>query len=391
VLLLVLLVCFKSSSHEWYRYGKWCHYYQQARQGSKAGQPGKHSSSGINLEKAWGGSAKRMKKGFDFCGKVQEVERLETGMIRGNRNRSMADLDKKMGLEKPLPMPAPGELAWVTVNNRVKKSKYKMDGAFTDIMIINAGSEIQKWGGVLAKNMWLLRWLSQAKRRIPDQIAVLSDGDIISGGCTAAELLKYYKTTVTASDGAVIVIGAEFHAYPNVFCGAVHDRNETYQHHFWSKRRTNVLEAHGLPEAIYADYVDCSRDLTCACCSYNPRYEFLNFGFVMGPISQLYPFMEFIALHCCKAYMPPDQGLARDYMFAHPDLVTLDYTGLLSLQMGAIYNPDFLKVQKRPNGQVVVFNNVTETVSCVLHGNSLSKVLVEEFKGKVAAAKKGFV
>jgi hypothetical protein len=92
-------------------------------------------------------------------------------------------------------------------------------------------------------------------------------------------------------------------------------------------------------------------------------YQFLNAGFIMGPAQKM-----FAVLDCMKNWKAPvktydDQGSLTACMLLHPEDVTLDYSGLLTLTMGGL---DWSILE---NGDGGIHNRAFKRIQCFIHFN----------------------
>lgn len=265
-----------------------------------------------------------------------------------------------------------GTVPIVTIETNLKEN-YRVPGVQgqqTTNYSINTGQG-EVWHKRRSKNELLLRWLRSAD---PEQLAILIDGgDVIFGGCSEADLLERYNGTVAASGGAPLVVSAEMGCFPYQYL-AQYDALES--------RKKDVLTALKRDENWIPKFADCqksaSRNAGWGKCSDPPSYKFLNYGFLMGPVKNLRSMLEFIVAHPKNMTFPAgDQALAMEYMFDHPEEVTLDYAGVLSMSMhnmkvGA--NDTTMLFSTGKNGHLV--NRVTNTVQCFAHGNGNGKNFV---------------
>merc|ERR1711907_214605 len=102
------------------------------------------------------------------------------------------------------------------------------------------------------------------------------------------------------------------------------------------QRRHSVLRAQGIRTTAIEKYALCDilQKSRCGHCSKPPLYHFLNYGFLMGPVRELQLVLKFV-LSVLDTDRGPgiDQAAARAYMFLHPNVITLDYSGGLTLAL----------------------------------------------------------
>lgn len=288
----------------------------------------------------------------------------------------------------------------LTIETRIEQRKFAFPGA--------PGSEVNNLGfnqtwqhRAQTKNKQFQKYLDE-HMDTPDMLVVLVDGgDVLWGGCDPSVLRSTYEKTVKAAGGAKIVLGAEFGIGPSTMLRTC----LTYQHlrEPYESIRAAVLKETGRPainrsydfsfhealfgnwtqknfswiDDMYADRSVCNHKRSF--CSTPPRYQFANYGFVMGPVSALKPFID--EINSVQDQQPDkiDQEVALKYHLGHPDLLTLDYSGTLMLSLHNFIGdmqavtPPFLKfdVKKRK-----VFNEITGNEQCFLHGNGRAKRLI---------------
>merc|ERR1719235_761005 len=119
-------------------------------------------------------------------------------------------------------------------------------------------------------------------------------------------------------------------------------------------KMNDVLRASGLESNWVAPYVSCSESQKVGPCSNPPRYQHVNYGFLMGPVQHLKQLVQFILTDTEKL----DQGLASQYYFDHPDVVTLDYAGTLVLSLHN-FRKTPLEV-RNIDGQKFLYNRATQ-------------------------------
>jgi len=191
----------------------------------------------------------------------------------------------------------------------------------------------------------------------PDQLIIFTDShDVYSGGCNESDLFTAYKSTVAANGGAPVIMGAEFGCWPPDPVCRIYSN--------FTKRRDRVLNAHGFNKSIYTRVFD-SRG--CSHCQKHHLYEQLNSGWLMGPASKVHKAAELWQQYHQLLRAETDQRSARHLMFMHPDLIGLDYTGQLVLNMGRFNAQAVNEVFRvEQNG---IFNLETGRKQCFLHGS----------------------
>lgn len=226
------------------------------------------------------------------------------------------------------------------------------------------------------KNGIILKWLRDEVKNTPNQVAIVIDsGDIISGGCTDKQLMEKYEAIVKVSGGAKLVASAEVSPYP------VHLASK-YKRADLENRRTKMLMDHNIKENWASKYADC-RDHAAGPCDDPPKYQYLNMGFLMGPIEDLYNFYY----HVFKAG-GLDQLRATEYALDHPDKVTMDYGGRLALSLHNLAEDKQspLSVSKTMFGKKkIIKNEVTGEAQCFVHGNGNGELFVKRLAEEMEA------
>jgi len=251
----------------------------------------------------------------------------------------------------------------VTVESRLQTSQFPLPGR-PGAIVTNLGFQKKYVDG------WLQRWLPfsgwlQRQGDPSKLVAFLDGGDVLYGGCDEKQFLRDYHKIVHASGGAPVVFSAEMGYYPpdRLFRNGGITSKRDYSK--LDQRRQAVLKEFGLAG---------NQNWT----SKN-HLRFLNAGFLVGPISKVKELLDFTD-HDKTRYLGKegdhDQGAFAQYMVRHPEVVTLDYAGSLSLSIFQLDNRDMLggitelEVQ-RENG--VVYNKVRNQTQCFVHGNGASK------------------
>lgn len=136
-----------------------------------------------------------------------------------------------------------------------------------------------------------------------------------------------------------------------------------------------MLSAHAMNDS-YAPLADCStcrnpgKPLQDGFCNTPSAYQHLNAGFLMGPAAHVHEVVSLWLARFSRA-VDDDQLVARCVQFERPELVTLDYTGGLILNIGEFTGTSLGKLLDVQDG--VVYNHATQQVQCFLHGNGLGK------------------
>lgn len=230
---------------------------------------------------------------------------------------------------------------------------------------VEQGNVRWRWGDKPALFGKLLRGFASWN---PNRIVVMADSlDVIFGGCTEEQMLHTYNTIVAASGGAPVVMAAEFYCFGLGFKCSLY-RNFT-------NRRQSVLKAYRLPDDVYSAFSACppapkrgEHDIQYAFCSSPQRYQYVNSGFMMGPARDVHRAMIYWKnLHTeADDLAAGDQASAHRLVLAHPDLVTLDYTGRLVLTVGGLF--DVVNGVLKVNSSLI-YNREVRRVQCFIHGN----------------------
>lgn len=248
----------------------------------------------------------------------------------------------------------------------------------------------QAWEGFRTKPRLYLAALQGLAKTDPHRIAIMTDTDMLDGGCTDHELMDRYRKIVDASDGASVIVSGDINQYPSIPNG-IAKFNETF-----GDRRAKVMRAFGL----HADAVDAYKEPKKA-----TTYEFVNSGFLMGPIGELAEItrcmLDMGLDEKCLAHpsCPREQkgsgeeccfddqlGLTRCAL-RHPDKVTIDFPGSIVLSTFA------MKVMFRVElGRIV--NRITKSTQCFVHANGEDEwqptqwdTWIEEARSKLLASR----
>lgn len=207
-------------------------------------------------------------------------------------------------------------------------------------------------------------FLEHLVRVDPGEIVILVDAaDVLSGGCTEAELLQRYHDLVEAHgpNGPSVVFGAQFRVWPpRALAFNIYPR--------LAKRRDAVLSRLGLNRSSFLSTLweeRCKRD-TPDLCLWPRAYDKLNAGFVMGPVGALHRvFSKALLFPHNETSKFNDQLAHAVYMSEHPEEVTLDYGSFLTATM--VYTRGMLQVEDG-----VVRSKVNGAKQCFAHGNGNS-------------------
>jgi len=164
------------------------------------------------------------------------------------------------------------------------------------------------------------------------------------------------------SGGARLLLSAEANEWPT--------HEPRYDDEVFTKRRSEVLTAVGLDSGAFKEATS-SRGL----CEYGScNYKYLNYGFMMGPVRMMHDFLTYVTERVHSGAI--DQGSAAEYMFNHPDRVTLDYSMSIVASLHEYRETtspqSLLKVVDSASGKHV-FNTVIQANQCFFHGNGGAK------------------
>eukprot|EP00929_Paragymnodinium_shiwhaense_P000181 TRINITY_DN100425_c0_g1_i1.p1 TRINITY_DN100425_c0_g1~~TRINITY_DN100425_c0_g1_i1.p1 ORF type:complete len:354 (+),score=54.32 TRINITY_DN100425_c0_g1_i1:108-1169(+) len=220
------------------------------------------------------------------------------------------------------------------------------------------------WAGRSTKIKYYDMWLQEQ----PDttSIVMLSDIDVVAGGCSKDEVCRRYHRVVAASGGPKVIFSAEMGLYPRTTPAVKHNYSMLFG------RLTSSLGKLGLPENIYGAKAHC-RLTKVGPCSDPPVYQFLNSGFVIGPVAELRQAIASIR-RIPTGRGNHDQWSATAYYFYRPDMVALDYAGLVAM---SLHNLNLSQVLRFEEERTV--NLALGHTQCFMHFNGIAlKGLVKE-------------
>jgi len=116
----------------------------------------------------------------------------------------------------------------------------------------------------------------------PNKIMIIhSYGDMLSGGCTESAMLERYNQIINASGGTQTIVAAgEVSPYP-------WSLGWRYSRASWVlDRQATVLSGSGVPTDWVSAHANCT-DRASGPCNSPPSYQYLNSGFLMGPVGDL--------------------------------------------------------------------------------------------------------
>lgn len=251
-----------------------------------------------------------------------------------------------------------GRAKLVTVNTFANAS-YDMLGVPGQVFEnLGAGME---WEGFYTKVINFLPYLRKQAECDPEQLLILADGtDIVYGGCGEDLLLHRYRLLVNASDGARVVCGADSEIFPRSIGAAS-------RFDFLNGRRDRINRAFGLPYNPFQGFYIWEQ--------YD--YNFVNSGFLMGPVSALLTVMECMASHGNSSGIYDDQEALTECMLRHPKKITIDYSGQLIQTVKGLRNDVVYGAAGR------IHSAVSKAPQCFVHFNQdpFPKDYVEEMLG----------
>jgi len=256
------------------------------------------------------------------------------------------------------------------------------------------------WSSMLSKNEMLLDWLEdQVAGHHDDLVIVVDSNDMLYGGCEIDEVLSGYKRVAAASGGALIVTSAELGLSPQ------EPKYEPHRYVELRKRQNEVMNVSGLSDDPWHirnrtrercrgsnATVTNATNTTEGACSNETLYEFMDYGFLMGPVGAMYTLVSHVVntvkpgfMETMKSFLSQhkhmeelnDQGVAAMYMFNHPDEVTLDYPMSLISSLHDMPR-DLLEVER---GKVL--NTYTKHTQCFMHFNGNSQDLYPYVKDRL--------
>lgn len=239
--------------------------------------------------------------------------------------------------------------------------------------VINVGQG-KTWFSFKTKVELLRDYIQGLKRQADEQgvdsadhlVAFFDGKDVFWGGCSPNDFLRAYHRIVDAS-GAKIVFGAE------IVCGE-QDCNKVPPIPAWA---VEFADGRDLEGGFWKDYNEgchgtwddaCAARRDCgysAPCAVPPAVKFLNSGFFMGPVDALADMMEWSLANYDNTTVYGDQSVFSRWWEIHPQELTLDYLGELSLQLSDL-DWSLLTPRHRPG---IVWNNGFDRVQCMIHGN----------------------
>lgn len=243
------------------------------------------------------------------------------------------------------------KILFATVETRDASENHRLPGPVGwDYGVHNLGAG-KMWTHDYSQKIGLMQsWVATLS---DDQLVAFMDGgDVMYGGCDQADLLQRFET-ISNLTKSPIIFGAEAFCYgaPTNGCAKypVHGRDEVLNaHHLTAEDLDHWLVQ--APKALIS-------------------LKYLNSGFYMGRVKDLKQlYVHMLSVGPRKGY---DQGLASQVFQDHPDLVALDYAGLLVNNLAGV-NIELNGIQHFPyqDSTKQWINTVTKKPVCFFHGNS---------------------
>merc|ERR1712232_18949 len=169
-------------------------------------------------------------------------------------------------------------------------------------------------------------------------------------------MLAKYDKIVKASGHAPVVAGADNKLYPRI---------QSWEYSRFDARRADVMTAFRMDLSAYCTFSDCD----------TYTYIYANSGFLMGPPKELSWVLECMLRKGAGDFGANNSGFDDQQglhacMFDHPDLITLDYSGSLSLEL------IFFNKSTDPSADVLFFEGgvvhnqaARGAPQCFVHGN----------------------
>jgi len=278
-----------------------------------------------------------------------------------------------------------GNISVVTVETRAS-NPMRLPGRNTgdsDAMVTNPGAGAP-WEFYRTKNGLMLKWINETMQKDPEQMAIMIDGgDMILGGCDEKFVWDKYRKILKASGGGpnmTLVMSGETACFPIEMDWHFRD-NAT-----WEQRRSAVnKQVENLADDWVLPWTPCGDKKQAPCDPVSKRaYRYPNWGFVMGPVKDLYGIFEFVynkGGNPNKKRDTIDQMRAQWWMLWNDDKVTLDYTGSLVLsthQMawGMKDSEAPIEIVRDEKGKPMIRNKIINQPCCFAHGNGDGEGLI---------------
>lgn len=225
--------------------------------------------------------------------------------------------------------------------------------------VVSPTAELSTWQYQRLRKRGLDGWLENMVRRFTDRmVIVFSQGTTLYGGCIENALLWKYQQVIKASNTtANIVMAAEVSPYPE-------DLGWNYAMEDWvEERRQRVLNFFNVSEDWATTYANCSNTTHNRCNGPHPKYRYANSAFIMGPAYAIRDMMAGI-----RTYTDVENRYYNEYFLRHPDKVTLDFAGILSMSLNNMHKNGVLPIEIR-NG---TYTQEVQTFNGTMHNTKVS-------------------
>jgi hypothetical protein len=234
-----------------------------------------------------------------------------------------------------VPKPQWSGVNYYTCNTRAAEEGWGLGGnsGFKGIGNTCVGVE---WHGFRTKVEEYLKLATRLADEGSEELLVVCDGkDMFYGGCSDADVIQRYNK-ISLATNATVIAGAENFQYPQ----------PVFDYADFDSRREEVMWGFLMDPGNY------DRD--------GHQYRHANSGWMMGPPAQLKEALEcMLDMGRGEFYGTPnkgdphfdDQHGLHACMFAHPDLIALDYSGTLVTNMAG-FNLNGNTVLRRADGVV---------------------------------------
>jgi len=239
--------------------------------------------------------------------------------------------------------------------------------------MVNPAGATTVWGWqrirYLAVKTWIDYW---ATRNTEKLIVVHASGEVLYAGCDENTIQYKYDQIIAASGGTQkIVLAAEVSPWPMAL-GWRYDQTSGI-----ATTRTDFLTAVGVSDSFASTYADCT-NTTVGYCTTPPKYQFANSGFIMGPIGDVADMLADMYY-----WSDSENRLVNEYFLHNPDMVALDYAGILVLSLHNMKLDSGIPVTVESASGTKSFKNlITNSKVCFVHGGGNSfdalKVLAQE-------------
>lgn len=217
-------------------------------------------------------------------------------------------------------------------------------------------------------------WLEEKLIEDPTKLAIMySHGDTLLGGCTELELTqKYDQILRSAGPTQTVVAAAELSPFPASLGWRYAQTNLT-------GARMSMLSSHEIAGDWVSPYADCAP--AAGPCSSPPAYQYLNSGFLMGPVQDLYEIVSEL-----PSYAGPENLWINEYYLKNPGRITVDFTGGLAMSLHNMKTDSLpVEVQTGSDGKKSVKSKVSGETVCFVYGNGNSFAPVKGLATAMAA------